>query len=526
MIMLSRWLKKFVGAKISLLVTASLVFVVAVALVVISQFSPQFLTSQNFITLTLLFAVFFIFFQIALVVLAIGIFITKPLQKVIFSMKRVGEGSLMEKCDLKSSDEFGELSECFNKMISSSHQINDSRQQIEKKLLIAEEGLKYKRELEEKAKIIERMNVELSGAFSDISLLYTVSQYLSSVLEVDELVFKVKKIFEEKFKCNSFALYFIVHDSNKIKLAAQKGLCDDIKETEQLFDLHKGIAGKTIKYNRSFYINDLEVLKNRTLLSPERHFKGAILSIPLRVRGTVIGVLTVCRHQINSFPSTDRQSLESMANQIAVVFDRAQLHTKTKELSVRDELTGAYNRRHFYQVFRRELKRAKRFQRPVSLLMIDMDHFKQFNDSHGHIKGDALLKEFVLLLKRNIREIDVLARFGGEEFVLLLADTRMSDAITVANKLRELVKTYNWGEALTVVGDGHTSIDPITISIGVSAYPECGFTQGELIKKADVALYKAKKDGRDLVRTFQMCEVYLEEMKKSDTQFNQVLPSA
>ncbi|MDO8518802.1 MAG: GGDEF domain-containing protein, partial [Deltaproteobacteria bacterium] len=183
--------------------------------------------------------------------------------------------------------------------------------------------------------------------------------------------------------------------------------------------------------------------------------------------------------------------------QVAIAYSRTMLYMKTKELSVTDDLTGVFNRRHFQQVLRMEWKRASRFERPLSLLMIDADHFKSFNDRFGHLVGDKILKQLAQLLLRNVREVDAVARFGGEEFVVVLADTELKDAVAVAEKLRKLVET---GEDLP---DG-VDFDGLTVSIGVSSYPEMADSEEELINTADLALYQAKGTGRNRVKGYEV----------------------
>ena len=499
--MIREWMKKIVGVKIALFITVSLLFTVTLSLFVLSGLSQEFLATNDSLTLIALFLLFFIFFQTALVLLGVGLFVSRPIQKIIQSMKRVRQGDLLEKCDVSSSDELGELSDNFNLMLQSIKDSHKKRQDVETRLTVAEEGLKYKIALEEKTKIIERMNKELSSAFDDVSLLYTVSQYLNSVLDIDELISRVRAIFEDKFKCDSFALYFLIPKRNAFHLAVYKGLHEDVLTKGLCIQSNMGIVGKTYVGNRSVYINDLEKWSVVNRAASEIHFTGSVFSVPLRIRDTAMGVISVCRRQENGFSPTDRQSLESIASQLAVAFDRAQLYTKTRELSVRDELTGVFNRRYFHQMLHREFQRAKRYQRSLSLLMIDVDHFKQLNDTFGHTTGDLVLKKIAKLIGSNLREVDVLSRYGGEEFVVLLSDTTMSNAVKVANKLRKVIKNFQWSDIIPCKIDGGIKKADKTISIGVAAFPESVSREEDVIDFADKALYQAKKDGRDLVRT-------------------------
>ncbi|HLD45232.1 MAG TPA: diguanylate cyclase [bacterium] len=495
-----QYLKKIVGVKIALFVTGTLLFVFSILLFVANPFLDRLASGQGGQTVFLLLTLFFICLQVVLIFLAIGLFIGRPLQKIMASMRRIAQGQTEEICDVGEGDEFGELSGNLNKMMQNIRHMLDSRQKIEKRLVAAEEGLKYKSALEDKAKIIERMNLELSGALSDISLLYTVSQHLSSVLAMDDLLQKVRLIFENKLSCDGFVLLLVDNPARQLKLVASKNL-KDLSEEQKSVDVGDGLAGFVVQKNRSHYVSDLLSFERSRLSVIESDMQGSVFCVPLRVREEVVGVLLVWRQQIDSFTPTDRQSLESIGSQIAVAFDRSLLHTKTKELSVRDELTDVYNRRYFYQMLHREFERAKRFNRPLSLIMIDLDHFKRLNDTFGHIVGDGVLKKFAQLIRDHLREIDVLARFGGEEFVVLLSDTAMNNAVIVAEKLRSLVRVQSW-EPLLSGGDDRGDM-MITISVGVAGFPETAKTQEELVHRADIALYQAKKMGRDRVCVFQ-----------------------
>lgn len=321
--------------------------------------------------------------------------------------------------------------------------------------------LKYRLELRKKTHIIEKMNHKLTQAFHGISLLYTVSQYLSSVLDVEGVIASVQKIFTHQFQCDYFSLYLVSEHSGKLELVSEQGQSREEGEPVCLF------------------------------------------SVPLLLLNETIGILTILRRDKDSISLTDRQSLESIASQIAVAYDRARLYSKTRELAVRDDLTGVYNRRHFYQMLDGELKRAKRVGRHVSLLMIDADRFKKFNDDFGHLKGDECLKYLANLLKSNLREGDLLARFGGEEFVVMLTDADLNQSFQVAEKLRTIVQN----ELKIAISD--QNLAQATVSIGVSSYPDCASNLHDLIDTADMALYQAKGSGRNQTQCYQVRQTEL-----------------
>ncbi|MBE9504291.1 MAG: diguanylate cyclase [Proteobacteria bacterium] len=163
------------------------------------------------------------------------------------------------------------------------------------------------------------------------------------------------------------------------------------------------------------------------------------------------------------------------------------------DLAVRDGLTGVYNHRYFHEAFMTELERANRYRHPLSLLFIDVDHFKDFNDTHGHQRGDQALIDIASIIQGHVRNIDIVARYGGEEFVVLLSETENDEALKVAEKLRRSVEDHPMEGA-----EAHSKVK-ITISTGVSTSPDNGSKTVELIKYADKALYRAKNGGRNAV---------------------------
>lgn len=169
----------------------------------------------------------------------------------------------------------------------------------------------------------------------------------------------------------------------------------------------------------------------------------------------------------------------------------AQYHSRIHQRTVRDSLTGAFNRRHFLELFAGEIARARRHGRVFSLCIMDIDHFKRYNDELGHLAGDGILRELCVVVRQRIRENDVAARIGGEEFALLLPETRLADAEALADALREAV-----GEHRFVVDSHDVSV---TVSLGCAQWHEGMHRPNELIRLADTALYQAKREGRNRV---------------------------
>lgn len=165
-----------------------------------------------------------------------------------------------------------------------------------------------------------------------------------------------------------------------------------------------------------------------------------------------------------------------------------------KQLAIRDGLTGLYNHRHFQELMTNELIRSKRHQREFSLIFLDVDLFKQYNDAHGHPKGDQLLKDIGHIIEACARQTDRVARYGGEEFVVLLPETPKDYAILVAEKIRQEVMSFPF------TGRESQPLGKITVSLGIATFPHDGNDGPALLHSADVALYQAKLSGRNAVR--------------------------
>jgi diguanylate cyclase (GGDEF)-like protein len=197
---------------------------------------------------------------------------------------------------------------------------------------------------------------------------------------------------------------------------------------------------------------------------------------------------------IERMSDEDRLVLQAVAGELVVAVENSQLYKLTKRLSITDELTGMFNYRYLQQRLDDEIERARRYGRSLSLLMLDADDFKGFNDTHGHIAGDVALAELGEVMRSSVREIDVVCRYGGEEFSVILPETDSEGAFVVAEKIRENIATHLFADA-----DGNRLVH-VTVSIGLATFPGGAPDKESLLRQADDALYQAKHLGRDRVR--------------------------
>jgi diguanylate cyclase (GGDEF)-like protein len=211
----------------------------------------------------------------------------------------------------------------------------------------------------------------------------------------------------------------------------------------------------------------------------------------------VLGVMNFQRPEVAGFSPEELELLMAVADQAATAVKNARLHAETVQLTMTDPLTGVANRRHLFMRMEAELARAQRYSTPLSILMIDVDHFKRLNDSAGHRTGDDVLRKVCDVLKTRVRKVDTLARYGGEEFMVLLPQTAKEGALEVGEKLRRAVLETP-ALAAPTQPMGH-----ITISIGVASFPLDAAEQELLVDCVDAALYASKRGGRNKVSTYE-----------------------
>lgn len=233
----------------------------------------------------------------------------------------------------------------------------------------------------------------------------------------------------------------------------------------------------------------------------------SILCVPLETRGKVLGVLEVINKKgEGGFTDGDLSLVTKLAGFAAVAIENARLYHQAKILTLTDELTHLYNSRFFNQFLESEVKRCRRYDSNVSLIFLDLDFFKNVNDQHGHLMGSKLLKEAADVLRSGLRDVDIVARYGGDEFLVILPETKIEEAARVAKRTRE-----RFEEKVFLVDEGLSV--RVTASFGVSSFPEFSSSKEELIQLADQAMYRVKNDNRNGVFVVDDPSVFSEREK-------------
>ena len=233
---------------------------------------------------------------------------------------------------------------------------------------------------------------------------------------------------------------------------------------------------------------------NQMLVDPNITLKSH-LTLPLVIEGKIIGCISLHSDQFNAFDAQDLQFFSVIGYQMAASLKHIQRLTSIKNIAIYDTLTNIYNRRYFEERFEIEAQKSFFSDTPLSLIIVDIDHFKKVNDTFGHTEGDKVLKGIASLLKGAVRRKDTVARYGGEEFILILPEAGLEETFMIAERIRRLVEN-------TPFEIGEVQLN-VTISLGISNFPSHKVKSKEdLIRMADIALYEAKRGGRNRVCIF------------------------
>jgi diguanylate cyclase (GGDEF)-like protein len=270
-----------------------------------------------------------------------------------------------------------------------------------------------------------------------------------------------------------------------------RGLPDEVAE-QATMAVGNGISGYVAATGRPLLISDVEVDPRFARRNRERYYTRSLISSPLLRMGTVLGVVNVNnKRNQESFVPDDLRLLEAIAGHAAVALGNACQYEETLQRAQRDALTGLANHGHLFATLEREVERAARYERELSVVMIDIDHFKRYNDRFGHPSGDEALVKVAKVISEISRVHDVVARYGGEEFTVLLPETNLTGAVAFGEKARQTVEA---------AGFGPDAREELTVSVGCATLGAKHETANDLIEAADHELYRAKSLGRNRVR--------------------------
>lgn len=338
---------------------------------------------------------------------------------------------------------------------------------------------------------------ELESSQAQLSNIYETTRALSGILNLEELLKETLRIARNIFRYKRCKIYLARSGDDQLYLYAS------------LENDNRHIYEKPTPYDRN--ISGLKNLQDTGSMMKQLSVNGdngksKAVDVPMISRGKVIGIMQVIPESGGTVTAKERRLLMIFANSCAIAIDNSILHQKTQELTITDELTDLFNFRYFRSRLADELKRADRYRQKLTILMLDIDHFKKVNDLYGHQTGNTVLREVSDIIKQCVRDVDVVARYGGEEFTVILPQTDREDAEIIAERVRETVANNYFQN-----NQGRREIQ-ITISIGGCTYPEGSHSLEQLLERVDSALYRAKAEGRNVV-------FFADSEKKRSTEF-------
>ena len=319
---------------------------------------------------------------------------------------------------------------------------------------------------------------------AQLETINALAKQTASVLDLKELLPKVCALVLESFPVDQVAV--LLKEGDLLVVSAQQGRLTPLLAEGARLPVGAGLAARAMASGKTVVENDVRKVAGYVAGYSETVSE---MCLPLVSAGQPLGVLALESASAGAFRAADLRALESVADICAIAIQNAHYFEQARRMAFVDGLTGVYNRRYFEQRILEELERAARYSGGLAVLMLDIDLFKRVNDEFGHLLGDEVLRQLSTILTQQLRKVDVVCRYGGEEFSILVPQTTGEHAMGVAEKLRKVIEDWSFPGVPR----------PVTVSIGVADFPENGATRDELVKAADAALYAAKQAGRNRV---------------------------
>jgi diguanylate cyclase (GGDEF)-like protein len=419
----------------------------------------------------------------ALLLYLIDRVVVSRIRELVAVMTKAEEGDFMVRANVSSHDEIGLVASTFNKMLAKITDLRVERIESEREMHQVMDELSLKAELAKKSEELAAMNERLEARLKQLSFLNQLARELSARLDLDYLLDLLSRRLSEAFNVPSLAILLFERSTSQLRVFRTRGTGED-DVLGKPFDPEVHPGGAAVKSKEPFYAPNMT------------DDRGSLFAVPLIYQDNPIGLLCFSSPRPNAFSEEHRDVFVTVASQASLALANAQLFQETLELSLKDGLTGILNRRALESRLELEWSRALRDQASLSIVMVDIDHFKVYNDQHGHQLGDETLRRVARIIERNIRKVDAVARYGGEEFAIILPRAGKKEAIEVAKKLRRSVEQADFLRGYL------QPLGRVTISCGVSTAPEDATSVEDLIKKADEALFSAKAGGRNTVRAW------------------------
>jgi diguanylate cyclase (GGDEF)-like protein len=324
-----------------------------------------------------------------------------------------------------------------------------------------------------------------------LEALYTISQTVSRTLGLHELLseslIRVLKVMD----ADAGGIYLLDLRGGELILKAHSGVSEAFVGSVGSIKLEQEGIKRGLKWQQPAFEPDTvfaEGTLRRVAVAMEGEGLRVQIAVPFGTESVPLGALVVASRRERQFSAEDISLLQAIGNEIALGIENAMLVEKTRELAITDELTGLYNRRHFYEVLEAETHRTRRHGNSFSLIMLDLDGLKGYNDRFGHVSGDAVLQSLAQTIKSTLRKSDTAFRYGGDEFTIILPETHANMSKMIVDRIRS-----KWLRILKA--QCHLLDSPLGFSAGIAQFPEHAETADDLVFLADATLYRAKRQG-------------------------------
>lgn len=340
-----------------------------------------------------------------------------------------------------------------------------------------------------------RSRDEIEGLLFGYQSLYDLGLKFRAIESLDKLYNTVVEYATSLMNTPAGSLTIFEEKKGEMTLVALKGFSKKFSKRKRWKVRQGGLTSYILNHDEPLAVED--VRKYRRFDNPVMLREGirSLVASPLKAEGRIMGILYVDDFKSRNYTFHETSLLSLLSTYAAMAIEQTRLMESTRLLAITDGLTGLYNHRHFRQQLNVETSRAERYQRSLSLMMIDIDYFKRYNDTNGHLMGNDVLKELGRILKEMSREVDIVARYGGEEFSIIMPETDLRKARKLSERLRQRIASHKFRNTHKL------PFKKLTVSIGVASYPEnANAAAFDLVEQADKALYEAKHNGRNLVR--------------------------
>jgi diguanylate cyclase (GGDEF)-like protein len=332
---------------------------------------------------------------------------------------------------------------------------------------------------------------ETARQTQELNIFHDVAKALTSSLDLDSILQTILEKMAEYFRPDTWSLLMVDESKNELYFAIAVGTAAEALKNVRL-KIGEGIAGHVAKYGEKLIVPDVSADQRfaKRIDQVTQWETQSIICVPLKSKLRVQGVIQLVNVDMAHFGAEEAFFLQALCDYAAIAIENARSVEKIQELTITDDCTGLYNARHLYKTLETEVYRSARFGYEFSVLFIDLDHFKQVNDTHGHLIGSKLLAEIGYLVKAQLRLIDFAFRYGGDEFVVLLPQTEKDSALVVARRLRDSLRASAFckEEGLNL---------NVRASMGLATYPHDAKTPHDIIRQADEMMYVVKNSTRD-----------------------------